>query len=207
MGGPLKHAEWLAEGSGDPRAALAHALVDALRGARTIVVYHAPFEIGRLRELQEAVPELAEDLEDIIDRVVDLLPIVRAYVYHPDFRGSFSLKRVAPALVVPIPTLPSVSNVIAIVLPARKLRAKKSVVPIVAAIPKALPPFVNASEIPTPGAIQVKEPNPFVLNIWPDMPSALGRVQVTFAVVAAALNPTNPELAPRKLIVPLRRGY
>jgi len=98
-GGPLEHAEWLAEGSGDPRAPLAHALVDALRGARTIVVYHAPFEIGRLRELQAAVPELAEDLEDIIDRVVDLLPIVRAYVYHPDFGGSFSLKKVAPALV------------------------------------------------------------------------------------------------------------
>jgi len=95
---PLHH-EWLAEGSGDPRGPLAHALVDALRGARTIIVYHAPFEIGRLRELQEAVPELAEELEDIIGRVVDLLPIVRAHVYHPDFAGRFSLKRVAPALV------------------------------------------------------------------------------------------------------------
>lgn len=98
-GGPLRHFEWLAEGAGDPRAPLAHALVEALRGARTIIVYHAPFEIGRLRELQEAVPELAEDLEDIIARVVDLLPIVRAYVYHPDFEGRFSLKKVAPALV------------------------------------------------------------------------------------------------------------
>lgn len=29
----------------------------------------------------------------------DLLPIVRGYVYHPGFRGSFSLKAVAPALV------------------------------------------------------------------------------------------------------------
>jgi hypothetical protein len=75
--------------------------VDILHRARgrTIIVYHAPFEIGRLRELQEAVPELADDLEDIIGRVVDLLPIVRAYVYHPDFGGRFSLKRVAPALV------------------------------------------------------------------------------------------------------------
>jgi hypothetical protein len=98
-GGRLQHFEWLAEGSGDPRASLAHALVGALRGARTIIVYHAPFEIGRLRELQEAVPELADELEDIIERVVDLLPIVRAHVYHPDFGGSFSLKKVAPALV------------------------------------------------------------------------------------------------------------
>lgn len=98
-GGRLRHVAWLAEGSGDPRAPLARALVDALRGARTIIVYHAPFEIGRLRELQEAVPELAEDLEELIGRVVDLLPMVRAHVYHPDFGGSFSLKKVAPALV------------------------------------------------------------------------------------------------------------
>jgi predicted RecB family nuclease len=94
-----RHVEWLAEGSGDPRAPLARALVDALRGARTIIVYHAPFEIGRLRELQTAVPELAEELEDVIGRIVDLLPIVRAHVYHPDFGGRFSLKKVAPALV------------------------------------------------------------------------------------------------------------
>lgn len=98
-GGRAEHAEWLAEGPGDPRAPLARALVAALRGARTIVVYHAPFEIGRLRELQAAVPELAEELEDVIGRVVDLLPIVRGYVYHPDFGGRFSLKKVAPALV------------------------------------------------------------------------------------------------------------
>jgi len=45
------------------------------------------------------VPDLAEELEDIIGRIVDLLPIVRAYVYHPDFGGRFSLKKVAPALV------------------------------------------------------------------------------------------------------------
>jgi len=32
-------------------------------------------------------------------RLVDLLPIVRSHVYHPDFGGSFSLKAVAPALV------------------------------------------------------------------------------------------------------------
>ena len=98
-GGRAQHAEWLAEGSGDPRRPLAHALVAALRAARTIIVYHAPFEVARLRDLQEVVPELAEELEDIIGRVVDLLPIVRAYVYHPDFGGRFSLKKVAPALV------------------------------------------------------------------------------------------------------------
>ena len=32
-------------------------------------------------------------------RLVDLLPLVRDHVYHPDFGGSFSMKAVAPALV------------------------------------------------------------------------------------------------------------
>src|ERR1700693_361207 len=32
-------------------------------------------------------------------RLSDLFPIVRNYVYHPDFGGSFSLKNVLPALV------------------------------------------------------------------------------------------------------------
>jgi hypothetical protein len=34
-----------------------------------------------------------------VARLVDLLPVVRNHVYHPDFGGSFSLKRVLPALV------------------------------------------------------------------------------------------------------------
>jgi hypothetical protein len=97
--GEAMHAEWLADGSDDPRERIARALVDVLRGARSIIAYHAPFEVERLRELQQAVPELAAELGEVITRIVDLLPIVRANVYHPDFGGSFSLKKVAPALV------------------------------------------------------------------------------------------------------------
>ncbi len=93
------HVEWLASGAEDPRRDLARALVDALCGARTIIVYHQPFEEARLRELQEAVPELAEELGDIIERLVDLLPIMRTYVAHPGFGGRFGLKRVAPIVV------------------------------------------------------------------------------------------------------------
>src|SRR2546427_3323437 len=42
---------------------------------------------------------LAKELERIERRLVDLLPLVRNYVYHPDFGGSFSIKRTLPALV------------------------------------------------------------------------------------------------------------
>jgi hypothetical protein len=98
-GGETAHFEWLAEGAGDPRPGLARALVRALEGTGSIVVYSQQFEEGRLRELQVAVPELADELEDIIDRLFDPLPILRAHVQHPGFEGSFSLKNVAPAVV------------------------------------------------------------------------------------------------------------
>jgi hypothetical protein len=39
--------------------------------------------------------------------------------------------------------------------------------------------------------VQLKFPVPSVLNTWPDVPSATGSVQVTFAaIIALALNPT-----------------
>jgi gamma-glutamylcyclotransferase (GGCT)/AIG2-like uncharacterized protein YtfP len=90
---------WLAEIGEDPRPALASALVDGLRGTGSVIVYNKGFESTRLDELARAVPSLATELRDVATRLVDLLPIVRAHVYHPAFHGSFSLKAVAPALV------------------------------------------------------------------------------------------------------------
>ena len=97
--GHVTHHEWLADGPGDPRPALAERLVAACEGARTIVAYNAPFERQCIEQLAEAVPALAAPLGSIAERLVDLLPIVRNHVYHPDFGGSFWLKRVLPALV------------------------------------------------------------------------------------------------------------
>src|SRR5437588_644841 len=97
----LVHHEWLADGPGDrdPRPALAEALVAACAGARRIVAYYASFERECVRQLAAAVPRLAPELERIERRLVDLLPLIRNYVYHPDFGGSFSIKRTLPALV------------------------------------------------------------------------------------------------------------
>src|SRR5439155_1313267 len=44
-------------------------------------------------------PALAKELQRIEKKLVDLLPLVRNHVYHPDFGGSFSIKRTLPALV------------------------------------------------------------------------------------------------------------
>ncbi len=97
--GTLTHHEWVADESGDPRPAIAAKVVEACRGAACIVAYNASFEKGALERLADAVPALAGELRDVIARLVDLLPVVRNHVYHPDFGGSFSIKTVLPALV------------------------------------------------------------------------------------------------------------
>jgi predicted RecB family nuclease len=97
--GRLTHYEWIADGPGDPRPAIAEQLVDACAGARRVVAYYASFERDCLRQLAAAVPARAAELHAIADKLVDLLPLVRNHIYHPDFGGSFSIKRVLPALV------------------------------------------------------------------------------------------------------------
>ena len=95
----LVHYQWIADGPDDPRPALAEALVQACAGARRIVAYYASFERDCIRQLQDAVPRFAKELDRIANRLVDLLPAVRSNVYHPDFGGRFSIKKTLPALV------------------------------------------------------------------------------------------------------------
>jgi hypothetical protein len=95
---PVHHA-WIARGAEDPRPRIAEALVAACRGASTVMAYYASFEQGCLKKLAEWVPARSAELMAIHDRVVDLLPIVREHVYDPAFGGSFSIKKVLPALV------------------------------------------------------------------------------------------------------------
>jgi hypothetical protein len=97
--GRVEHHAHLPDEPGDPRAALAEAVVEACEGARTVVAYNAGFEGRCLEHLAVAVPRLARPLRSIRGRLVDLLPIVRDHVYHPDFGGGFGLKAVLPSLV------------------------------------------------------------------------------------------------------------
>jgi len=96
--GSHKHVGWLAEGPDDPRRELAEGLIEATAGAKRIVTYSS-FEQTRIRELQGLVPELAEPLQELLGKLTDLLPVMRGNVYHPDFRGSFSLKYVLTPMV------------------------------------------------------------------------------------------------------------
>jgi hypothetical protein len=100
--GRVTHHEWLAEGPEDPRPTIAARVIEACEGAQTAVAYNAGFERRRLEQMAEALPALAAPLRSIVARLVDLLPVIRNHIYHPDFGGSFSLKRVLPALVTEI---------------------------------------------------------------------------------------------------------
>jgi hypothetical protein len=95
--GDVEHFEHLASGREDPREGVARALVEVLRWDEAPVLAYGTYEKQCLRDMARHTPELAEELEAIVTRLVDLLPIVRAHVYHPDLLGSFSIKRVAPA--------------------------------------------------------------------------------------------------------------
>ena len=96
--GPPTHEAWLADGPDDPRPMIARKLVEATRNAGHIVAYTG-FESRQIRHLAAAVPELANELEEIDGRLFDLHKVVKNNVYHPDFDGSFSIKDVLPVLV------------------------------------------------------------------------------------------------------------
>jgi len=96
---PLTHCEFLADADGDPRRAFAESLLAALGRDGWPVVVYSGFEGQVLAELAASLPDLAGDLGALARRLFDLLPIVRSGVYDVGFAGSFSIKRVAPALV------------------------------------------------------------------------------------------------------------
>jgi hypothetical protein len=56
------------------------------------------YEKSRLEELSVRHPEHAALLQNYISRLFDLHPIVKQYFYHPDMRGSFSIKAVLPVI-------------------------------------------------------------------------------------------------------------
>jgi hypothetical protein len=51
-----------------------------------------------IRSLIKRFPDLRQPLEALILRIVDLLPLVKAHYYHPEMKGSFSIKAVLPTV-------------------------------------------------------------------------------------------------------------
>ena len=63
-----------------------------------IYAYNAGFESARIKGLAAEFPRLKKRLLAINDRLVDLMVIARERYYHPSQCGSWSLKKVLPAI-------------------------------------------------------------------------------------------------------------
>jgi hypothetical protein len=95
--GRLYHREFIQGDEGDPRHSLFRHLRRAVKGDGSIQVYSS-FESARLDEHADAFPDHAEDVQQIQARLFDLLKVIREHYYHPDMRGSRSIKDVLPIL-------------------------------------------------------------------------------------------------------------
>lgn len=97
--GQLEHTEFLDITGGDPAVPFAQALIAACGESGPVYVYNAGFETARMSELATRYPKFSAALLAINTRVVDLLPIARERYYHPSQQGSWSIKKVLPAVV------------------------------------------------------------------------------------------------------------
>jgi hypothetical protein len=96
--GQLEHQSFLDLSGNDPSIGFADALIAACGERGPVFVYNAGFETARIRELAERIPGRKRPLLAINERVVDLRPIAEQRYYHPSQQGSWSLKKVLPAV-------------------------------------------------------------------------------------------------------------
>ena len=94
-----RHFSFLADGTGDPRSEFIYSLKKVLGNSGSIVVYNQSFEKGVLRSLATMFPEYNDWLEDLNDRIIDLLAPFRSFNYYDaKQKGSASIKNVLPVL-------------------------------------------------------------------------------------------------------------
>lgn len=95
--GQLEHAEFLDLGGLLPVRPLAENLLACI-GTDGPVFTYTSYEKGCLKTLADFCPDLAERIQALIGRLVDLHPMVKRSYYHPAMQGSWSIKAVLPAM-------------------------------------------------------------------------------------------------------------
>jgi len=96
--GNLTHYEFLARRHADPRSRFTETLLRATESLPGPIAVWSSYEGSVIRDLALTYPNLADRLQTLSGRLVDLLPIVRDHVAHPGFAGSYSIKSVAPVV-------------------------------------------------------------------------------------------------------------
>jgi hypothetical protein len=97
--GRLTHYDYLHTAPDDPRRPLAESLLNHIGPDGHIVAYNISFERGVLLHLAENLPEYADRLQGMADRLWDQLAIFRRYYQHYRFGKSNSLKSTLPVIV------------------------------------------------------------------------------------------------------------
>ena len=95
--GNLTHKSYINNDADDPRERLAIALLQAIPAAGAIITY-SPYESVVIKDFAQQFPQYATRLLALRGRIIDLQKLVKANYYHPEFRGSYSLKAVLPAV-------------------------------------------------------------------------------------------------------------
>lgn len=95
--GRIEHRDFLDLSGNDPREALTEALIEACEKRGPVFVYSA-FEKSRIRGLAKQFHQHKSPLSALVKRLVDLRPIAEQCYYHPSQEGSWSIKKLLPAL-------------------------------------------------------------------------------------------------------------
>jgi predicted RecB family nuclease len=72
-------------------------MIECLGDSGPVLMYTS-YEKGVITRLIEMFPDLGEPLGTIINRLIDLHPIVKQHYYHPKMLGSWSIKAVLPCI-------------------------------------------------------------------------------------------------------------
>jgi hypothetical protein len=94
------HNGFIATIGSEPSRSFIENLLKDTSGQGIILVYNIAFERSVLSKLKHFFPDLAKDIDERINRLVDLMhPFTEMHYYHPMMKGSHSIKNVLPALV------------------------------------------------------------------------------------------------------------
>jgi hypothetical protein len=96
--GSLSRIAFLDLSGEDPSRKLAEALIEACGVKGSVFAYNAGFERGRIKELADRYPDIRQPLLAINERIFDLLRLAEQTYYHPLQEGSWSIKKVLPAV-------------------------------------------------------------------------------------------------------------
>jgi hypothetical protein len=93
------HFEFIADHNKDPRRSIAESMIHNLPKKGTIMAYNQSFEKKCIESLAIFCPDLSEQLLALNERFIDLIePFRGGGYYDPEFNGSFSIKKVLPAI-------------------------------------------------------------------------------------------------------------